>query len=410
MVQRIIMLAALILIILGICYHLANENTPIEPSFLKNYLLFAGIALIGLSIFFYLQFWRTPFPLAPLFFIAGFSLFVVFGVLVVLQEEKPRVWEYPPPLGEATSQIEKVLEERLPDSSWYSELLVAVQQLSSGPSEESTEHQPSDANLAEIKRILDERLPDTTKQSEFISRLQAVAQTKPEVKIPTPPITPPVKPGLGSFEGILSIGIIVGVVLLGVGLILVFIWLGRREAERTGALGTLLSLGGITLFSICDLTLINLNIEKLYSKTVLPESRFELREFGSIWPFPDAKHVPDDPSIEDSLMRIVTDVHKQSEGDSLNIILIVGGADKRLLGLEAEAMYGSNRGLAQARANWVRLEILRLFKQFHIQIDTTRIITLISGPKNIGTEVLPEKLAEDRSVKVYVGWTMPQRE
>jgi len=81
-------------------------------------------------------------------------------------------------------------------------------------------------------------------------------------------------------------------------------------------------------------------------------------------------------------------------------LILVGSADKRALKPPLFRIFGSNTGLAQARAEWVR----KTLKNSMDPMPRT-ILTLSAGPAHVGQDPLPEKLlAEDRSVRVCAIW------
>lgn len=80
-------------------------------------------------------------------------------------------------------------------------------------------------------------------------------------------------------------------------------------------------------------------------------------------------------------------------------LILVGSADKRELTPPLFHFFGSNAGLAQARAEWVRKAI-----ENSMNPKPKTILTLSSGPAHVGLDPLPEDLAKDRSVRVCAIW------
>ena len=78
-------------------------------------------------------------------------------------------------------------------------------------------------------------------------------------------------------------------------------------------------------------------------------------------------------------------------------IILIGSADKRPLTGKLLAEFGSNEGLARARAEWLRTQVATIF-----HIDSSRFLVLTVGPGENGNSVPPERLRFDRAVKVQV--------
>jgi hypothetical protein len=78
-------------------------------------------------------------------------------------------------------------------------------------------------------------------------------------------------------------------------------------------------------------------------------------------------------------------------------IILIGSADKRPLTGKLLAQFGSNEGLARARAEWLRTQIATIF-----HIDSNRFLVLTVGPGENGNSVPLERLRFDRAVKVQV--------
>ena len=97
-----------------------------------------------------------------------------------------------------------------------------------------------------------------------------------------------------------------------------------------------------------------------------------------------------------------------SDQNSFAQLILVGSVDKSPLSKKSQIAYGSNLGLAQARAEWVKNQI---GDQIHDNVKSTDMITLVSGPKHSvdvpeknDVDNLSEKHKLDRCVKVFVKW------
>lgn len=96
----------------------------------------------------------------------------------------------------------------------------------------------------------------------------------------------------------------------------------------------------------------------------------------------------------DSVKSIVEKV----QGKPLRLLLIIGSADKFELNSSLRAVYGSNEGLAQARADQI-LECLSKHGSSNV------VLTTVRGPSVHGAEVKKDNTAADRSAVVYGIWT-----
>jgi len=94
-----------------------------------------------------------------------------------------------------------------------------------------------------------------------------------------------------------------------------------------------------------------------------------------------------------SLVHLVT----RACGDPKCLIVLVGSADKHPLTGKLEAEFGSNEGLARARAEWVRGQFASA-----LPIDSNRFLVLTAGPREHGIAVEGRRLQLDRAVQVSV--------
>jgi len=79
------------------------------------------------------------------------------------------------------------------------------------------------------------------------------------------------------------------------------------------------------------------------------------------------------------------------------LLMLVGSADKRPLDRDLEIEFGSNEGLARARAEWVREQFMRA-----LSLDPNRFLVLTVGPREHGAGGHGTQLQPDRSVQVYL--------
>ena len=83
------------------------------------------------------------------------------------------------------------------------------------------------------------------------------------------------------------------------------------------------------------------------------------------------------------------------KGRELVCLLLVGSADKFELQWPLKAEYGSNSGLARARAEWVRELLIQ---------GSTKVLTLTVGPRKHGTGLSVRNTSPDRGVAIYAAW------
>jgi hypothetical protein len=86
-------------------------------------------------------------------------------------------------------------------------------------------------------------------------------------------------------------------------------------------------------------------------------------------------------------------------------LLLIGSTDKTQLSSRSTRQYDTNAGLAQARAEWVRAQLVTS-DAFHqlAAAPAGKIAAVIAGPTQLGFDVDPAKLAIDRAVRVCVLW------
>jgi hypothetical protein len=112
--------------------------------------------------------------------------------------------------------------------------------------------------------------------------------------------------------------------------------------------------------------------------------------------------------LENGTTTVADLVKRLASGDdrrSLIGLLLIGSADKTPLSPGLAQQYGSSSGLAQARAEWVRTQLLESDALHRLQVAPAgKIAAVIAGPTQVGLDVDPAKLAIDRAVRVCVLW------
>jgi hypothetical protein len=90
---------------------------------------------------------------------------------------------------------------------------------------------------------------------------------------------------------------------------------------------------------------------------------------------------------------------------ALIALMLIGSADKTPLLPELAQRYGSNAGLAQARAEWVKSQLLEADATHQLDLDgPAKIATLTAGPSQVGLTIPATDLALDRAVRVCAIW------
>ncbi|MGH0029948.1 MAG: hypothetical protein ACQGVC_09165 [Myxococcota bacterium] len=115
-----------------------------------------------------------------------------------------------------------------------------------------------------------------------------------------------------------------------------------------------------------------------------------------VGPFAEASHELG-PELANDVQSLASAVSSELAPDEIRLVAIVGAADKRELSDYAATAYGTNVGLAQARATAVR----DLFGGL-LNVPTERRLALAAGPEHVGTMVGPESLAEDRYATIWI--------
>ena len=108
----------------------------------------------------------------------------------------------------------------------------------------------------------------------------------------------------------------------------------------------------------------------------------------------------DDKNSLISLAALEEKLSRKFQAHTLQQLMLIGRADIKPLRGQKLRDYGSNSGLAQARAKWVWKSLER-----KVKIDPDRVILLSAGPLHIGSEAKdPKNRERDRSVEVYACW------
>ncbi len=125
---------------------------------------------------------------------------------------------------------------------------------------------------------------------------------------------------------------------------------------------------------------------------------------GSVGPFSVGEHLSDQQN-EDSLNAGIIALNSSLVRNTPIHLLFVGRVDiTPLTEGRDETYYGSNLGLAQARATWVRNQLLEIANTEEYRDVLNRALLLSAGPMNVGEETDESDRQKDRRVDVWGCW------
>ncbi len=181
------------------------------------------------------------------------------------------------------------------------------------------------------------------------------------------------------------------------------------------SISTFISLGGVTLISLDGLTLFGIegrdpsktriNIERVAiewpfdSPTDTLPMQIMFEQLPSIRNFESGKGSLKDCNALSELSDAIKN-NLNNKKYTLSFMIIAGKVDKRLLNEDLQKKYGSNLGLAQKRAVWVKNCLVRNEK---LGLDPEKLIAVATGPEQTGNEA-NDDLEQDRIVLVYAFW------
>ncbi len=163
--------------------------------------------------------------------------------------------------------------------------------------------------------------------------------------------------------------------------------------------GTLCSVVGIALLKLPNVQLVWQRGEGAGSP---PSQAVTMISHGSVGPFATGDHTTFDAAGQCSLKAVSRSITDNQKHGNLIGLFLVGSADKRPLAGRLAAIYGSNDGLAGARTDWVRGQIVSASVPANHVVATTR------GPFTIGASVPVRDLSDDRQVDIYGLWAKSQ--
>ena len=281
-------------------------------------------------------------------------------------------------------------------------------------------------SLEGIRRLLNERLTSPKDLQHGLKDIrEAIDNLKEDLGKNTDSSSPPVKDNFVNF-------IWWCVILAAFGVLFPFVVrFALAEKYRWPLIGisTLISLGGLTFFGIDTVNLFNIGSEINGTEGRVPsETRINIERVAVEWPFDSPIATETSPPMRimfeqlpsirnfESGKESLKDCNALSELNdaiknnlekqyTLSFMIIAGKVDKRLLNETAQRKYGSNLGLAQKRAAWVKD---CLVGNENLGLDREKLIAVATGPEQTGNEANHD-LEKDRIVLVYAFWTKANR-
>jgi hypothetical protein len=102
------------------------------------------------------------------------------------------------------------------------------------------------------------------------------------------------------------------------------------------------------------------------------------------------------------LSSVVRCLSERAKSRPLLQLVLVGSADKFELVSALRPRYGSNAGLARARADWVAKEITRRWPDPPAPVSQALALTV--GPGQVGENLSPAQTGDDRGVAIHAVW------
>jgi hypothetical protein len=200
------------------------------------------------------------------------------------------------------------------------------------------------------------------------------------------------------------LSVLFGVAMGAAGLVLL---ITASSAEKR-SVGAALTAGGVALSLLggAKIELFSVKLDKLIGSIELhlfePErpvlaaasSHVLLARLVTVGPFPDGDHELNSTQIA----KCISDAVEAETQIQIRGWQIVGRVDKRQLRPDRVAVYGSNQGLAMARAAWVRDSVMSNVKTF----NSANAVVSVGGAKSIGPKVGEPDLQSDRAVDIFV--------
>jgi len=312
--------------------------------------------------------------------------------------------------------VKGVLEEHMSSNAVlekrHQELLATLRSLRPTPASSTGTPKVDSHDMSQLLTVLQERMPPSAdlerRHKELLDALRSSQLRGSPARSPALALLGYILLAIGSVACLIAIAW----VLLGGG---EESTISRKKILAVGTLlgvGTICSLGGVTLLQHLDIQVVfqtgkgggsSENPSQPGKGGEPSESQdIVMIPHGSVGPFVTGKrseieNCAQNKSLE-AVYRSITD--SVVRGNHLLALFVVGSADNRPLAGRLATTYGSNDGLAGARADWVRGQIV---SSPSASFPANRVIVTIRGPSKIGAD-----LSNDRLVEVYGLWTETQ--
>jgi len=165
-------------------------------------------------------------------------------------------------------------------------------------------------------------------------------------------------------------------------------------------LGPLVSASAIALLVVEEMTLVRFEVNPQFEISIGRNTPFDLQRAGLVGPFLEATANKLSPQGGYSALTAVIDSLRARLGrKELQFVIVLGGGGKRQKQDPAQTWFGSNEGLAQARAAWLSDTLTKAV----VGLDHVPVFVWSQGATKFGTSVTSLQLQEDRRVTVLMG-------
>jgi len=172
----------------------------------------------------------------------------------------------------------------------------------------------------------------------------------------------------------------------------------------TGAVVVPIGLSLVSIEQLLGIDEINITITSSDKPDTPPDSYVEdynktrdLVQCGEFGPFPIGQHRMASLMDKPEWRNCIKSIQRLVSEESLEVLYVIGSADRTPLHTSLRSKYGTNFGLASARANWILQEIINEFPTADL-LDRTIVLT--GGPAHVGFHVDPDSLSLDRIVRL----------
>jgi hypothetical protein len=157
---------------------------------------------------------------------------------------------------------------------------------------------------------------------------------------------------------------------------------------------------------------VNVNIDKTTLEAQIDNYFLQAGGLGPEWLGDVQKFESGQSTFKESMKQSVADIcsnwHRRASNNNKGLVLAVGATDRIPLSAAAKARYESNAGLARARAEEIKKQIVEC------GIPENQILAIVSGPRNTPALTRPRVdetgYPKDRMVDVWAIWSWRTRQ